>query len=188
MSGNATKVEHSAGIIRQHGAMEYSEPPVNLDQVRLYRLERLRQEMLRDDVAGLLLFDQINTRYATDATNMQVWCSHYETRCVFVALDGPVVLFDYANHPHLAEGLPGVDEYRPMTTFYFFAASYHSEARARVFADEIDDLMRTHGGVLQSIVCRSLEPMRFEIRGWCWPMERPSQRRQERSSRVVNYN
>ena len=102
--------------------------------------------MLRDDVAGLLLFDQINTRYATDATNMQVWCSHYETRCVFVALDGPVVLFDYANHPHLAEGLPGVDEYRPMTTFYFFAASYHSEARARVFADEIDDLMRTHGG------------------------------------------
>ena len=146
MSDNATKVERSARIIRQHGAMEYSEPPVNLDDVRLYRLERLRQEMLRDDVAGLLLFDQINTRYATDATNMQVWCSHYETRCVFVALDGPVVLFDYANHPHLAEGLPGVDEYRPITTFYFFAASYHSEARARVFADEIDDLMRAHGG------------------------------------------
>ncbi len=146
MSDNATKVERSAGIIRQHGAMEYSKPPVNLDDVRLYRLERLRQEMLRDDVAGLLLFDQINTRYATDATNMQVWCSHYETRCVFVALDGPVVLFDYANHPHLAEGLPGVDEYRPITTFYFFAASYHSEARARVFADEIDDLMRAHGG------------------------------------------
>ena len=117
MPDNATKVERSAGIIRQHGAMEYSEPPVNLDDVRLYRLERLRQEMLRDDVAGLLLFDQINTRYATDATNMQVWCSHYETRCVFVALDGPVVLFDYANHPHLAEGLPGVDEYRPITTF-----------------------------------------------------------------------
>ena len=145
-SDNSTKVEPSAGIIRQHGAMEYSKPPVNLDDVRLYRLERLRQEMLRDDVAGLLLFDQINTRYATDATNMQVWCSHYETRCVFVALDGPVVLFDYANHPHLAEGLPGVDEYRPITTFYFFAASYHSEARARVFADEIDDLMRAHGG------------------------------------------
>ena len=145
MSDNATKVERSAGIIRQHGAMEYSEPPVNLDDVRLYRLERLRQEMLRDDVAGLLLFDQINTRYATDATNMQVWCSHYETRCVFVALDGPVVLFDYANHPHLAEGLPGVDEYRPITTFYFFAASYHSEARARVFADQIDHLMRAHG-------------------------------------------
>jgi hypothetical protein len=33
--------------------------------------------MEKADVAGLLLFDQINTRYATDATNMQVWSSHY---------------------------------------------------------------------------------------------------------------
>ena len=95
---------------RQHGAMEFSKPPVNLDVVRRYRCDRLRQEMLRHDVAGLLLFDQINTRYATDATNMQVWCSHYETRCVFVALDGPVVLFDYANHPYLAQDLPTIDE------------------------------------------------------------------------------
>ncbi|GIT72451.1 MAG: hypothetical protein Ct9H300mP28_22650 [Pseudomonadota bacterium] len=68
--------------------------------------------MEEHDVTGLLLFNQINTRYAVDATNMQVWCSHYETRCVFVSLDGPVVLFDYANHPYLAEGIPTIDEYR----------------------------------------------------------------------------
>ena len=96
MSDNATKIERSAGIIRQHGAMEYSQPPVNLDDVRLYRLERLRQEMLRDDVAGLLLFDQINTRYATDATNMQIWCSHNEARYLYVPTEGPVVLFDFS--------------------------------------------------------------------------------------------
>ena len=75
-------------LARQHGAMEYSEAPVDLDVVRNYRLSRLREQMGLADVAGLLLFDQINTRYATDATNMQVWCSHYETRCVFVALEG----------------------------------------------------------------------------------------------------
>ena len=131
---------------RQHGAMEYTQAPVDLDTVRQYRLGRLRQQMVLADVAGLLLFDQINTRYATDATNMQVWCSHYETRCVFVALDGPVVLFDYANHPHLAEGLPGIDDYRTIPAFYFFAASYLSESRAKVFADQIVDLMRSHGG------------------------------------------
>ena len=107
---------------------------------------RLRLEMERADVAGLLLFDQINTRYATDATNMQVWCSHYETRCVFIALDGPVVLFDYANHPHLAEGLPGIDEYRVIPSFYYFSAGYHGEVRAQVFASQIDDLLRQHGG------------------------------------------
>jgi len=131
---------------RQHGAMEYSEAPVDLDVVRRYRLGRLRAEMRKRDVDGLLLFDQINTRYAVDATNMQVWCSHYETRCVFVALDGPVVLFDYANHPHLAEGLPLIDEYRVIPSFYFFAAGPHAEERARKFGDQIGDLMRRHGG------------------------------------------
>jgi len=131
---------------RQHGAMEYSEAPVDLDVVRRYRLARLREQMELVDAAGLLLFDQINTRYATDATNMQVWCTHYETRCVFVALDGPVVLFDYANLPHLAEDLPGVDEYRAIPSFYFFSAGDNGEAKARAFAGQIDELMQAHGG------------------------------------------
>jgi Xaa-Pro aminopeptidase len=131
---------------RQHGAMEYSEPPVDLDVVRRYRLERLRREMRARDLAGLLLFDQINARYATDATNMQVWCSHYETRCIFVAADGPVVLFDYADLPHLAEGLPTVDEYRVMPSFYYFTAGSNAADQARRFGDEIADLMARHGG------------------------------------------
>ncbi len=131
---------------RQHGAMEYSEPPVDLDVVRLYRLGRLRDELRARDCAGLLLFDQINTRYATDATNMQIWCSHYETRCVFVATEGPVVLFDYANHPHLAEDLPTVDEYRTMSSFYYFASADRGEEKARIFADQIADLLARYGG------------------------------------------
>ena len=75
--------------VRQHGAMEFSDPPVDLDKVRLERLARFRKKMAEHEVAGLLLFNQINTRYATDATNMQIWCSHYETRCVFVSLEVP---------------------------------------------------------------------------------------------------
>jgi Xaa-Pro aminopeptidase len=131
---------------RQHGAMEYSIAPVNLDTVRRYRLDRLREQMRRQDVAGLLLLDPINTRYAVDATNMQIWATHYETRCVFVALEGPVVLFDYDNHPHMAEGLPLIDEYRVMPVFYFFAVGPRGEESARKFGDQIGDLMRKHGG------------------------------------------
>ena len=131
---------------RQHGAMEFSEAPVDLDTVRQDRLSRLRLSMAKHDVAGLLLFDQINTRYATDATNMQVWCSHYETRCVFIAQNGPVVLFDYANHPHLAEDLPGIDEYRVIPSFYFFSAGPNGPDRVKIFADQIDDLMKTYCG------------------------------------------
>ncbi len=138
----------SAGkiVARQHGAMEYSEAPVDLDVVRRYRLERIQQQLRRLDYAGILLFDQINTRYACDATNMQVWCSHYETRCVFIATDGPLILFDYGEYPHLAEGISTIDEYRLNSSFYYFTAGGRSREKADTFAHTIADLVRSHGG------------------------------------------
>ncbi len=132
--------------IRQHGAMEYSTPPVNLDNVRRYRLGRVREQLKKKDVGGLLVFDQLNTRYITDATNMQVWCSHYETRCVFVATEGPVILFDFGDMPHLAEGLPTIDDYRRMIPVYFFGAGSRHHDNAKRFAKEIFDLTNTYGG------------------------------------------
>ncbi len=140
----AERPEHGLG--RQHGAMEFSVPPTDLNTVRRQRVERLRAELRRNDYAGLLMFNQINTRYATDATNMQVWCAHYETRCAFVCTDGPVVLFDYATLPHLAEDLPTVDEYRTHSSFYFFAAAERADERVAVFADQIADLVDRYGG------------------------------------------
>lgn len=146
MSSQSNSAGTQRAEARQHGAMEFSEPVADLDAVRRYRLERLRAELRRRDYGGLLLFDQINTRYATDATNMQIWCSHYETRCVFLATDGPCVLFDYADHPHLAAALPGVDAYRVMPAFYYFSAGPNWESGAGRFGDEIAELMRAHGG------------------------------------------
>lgn len=131
---------------RQHGAMEFTEAPVDINKVRFYRLERIREQLRTLDYAGILLFDQVNCRYACDATNMQVWCSHYETRCVFVATEGPVILFDYGNYPHLAEGIPTIDEYRVNSSFYYFTAGSRSDERADEFGQVISDLVRSHGG------------------------------------------
>ncbi len=131
---------------RQHGAMEFSEPPCDLDAVRLYRLERVRAALRERDYAGALLFDQLNTRYATDATNMQIWCMHNETRYLWVSTDGPVVLFEYGNCAHLAQDLPTIDEVRPCRPFFYYTAGPTYPRRARVWADEIIDLVRTHGG------------------------------------------
>ena len=130
---------------RQHGAMEYSEPPVDLDVVRRYRVGRIREKLKEMEYAGILLFNPINCRYACDATNMQVWCSHYETRCVFVAADGPLILFDYGNYPHVAEGIPTIDEYRVNPSFYYFAAGSRSEEKAAEFGATIADLVTTYG-------------------------------------------
>ena len=131
---------------RQHGAMEFSQPPVDLDSVRWYRLSRVREQLRKADVAGALLFDQLNTRYVTDATNMQLWCSHYEARCVFVATEGPVILWDFGDMPHLAEDLPTIDEYRVITPFYFFSAGPRCHDNARKFGREIADLVNSYGG------------------------------------------
>ena len=151
---------------RQHGAMEFSRAPVDLDAVRLYRLGRVRRELEARDYAGILLFDQINTRYATDATNMQIWSSHYETRCVLVLTRGPVTLFDYADHPHLVAGLPTVDEYRVMPSFYYFAAGANAEDRARAFGGAIARLVAEHGGGNKRLAIDGLSPLGCDsIRG-----------------------
>ena len=130
---------------RQHGAMEYTQPPVDLDEVRRYRLARLREKLVQSDYAGILLFDPVNCRYACDATNMQIWTAHYETRSVFIATDGPMILFDYGNYPHVAEDIPTIDEYRVNTSFYYFAAGSRSQEKATEFGNVIADLVRTHG-------------------------------------------
>jgi Xaa-Pro aminopeptidase len=131
---------------RQFGAMEYSVPPTDLDAVRLYRLSRIREQLAKHDYAGVLLFDPINVRYATDSTNMQIWCTHYETRCALIMTDGPVVLFEYADLPHLSEGLPTIDEVRVMKVFYYFAVGPEGENRAAEFSGQIDEFVTSHGG------------------------------------------
>ena len=57
--------------------------PVNddiLDTVRHYRLGRIREKLAEHDCAGILLYDPLNIRYATDSSNMQVWTLHNAAR------------------------------------------------------------------------------------------------------------
>ena len=103
--------------VRQHGAMDHTTPPCDLDEVRLYRLGRVREQLRQRDLAAIVLYDQINARYATDATNMQLWCSHNDARYVLVPAEGPVVLFDFGGKTLLSEGLPTIDEVRASEAF-----------------------------------------------------------------------
>ena len=146
-------------VARQHGAMDYSIPPCDLDEVRLYRLGRIREALVARDLAGVILYDQLNTRYATDATNMQIWNSHNENRYVYVPAEGPVVLFDYGGKTFLSEGLPTVDEVRRATTFYYFVAGADLKARARRWAGEMDDLIQAHSGGSRRIAIDRIAPL-----------------------------
>jgi Xaa-Pro dipeptidase len=144
---------------RQHGAMEYTEPPCDLDQVRLYRLDRVRRALAERDYAGIILFDQLNTRYATDATNMQVWCSHNEARYVYVPAQGPVVLFDYGGKDLLCSGLPTIDEIRPARSFFYMLYGDRMDELAREWAWQMDELIRTHAGSNRRIAIDRIAPI-----------------------------
>lgn len=150
-------------LSRQHGAMEFSEPPTDLDAVRRYRIERVRAELAKSDVAGALLYDQLNTRYATDATNMQIWCLHNETRYVFVPTEGPVILFEYGSCRHLAEDLPNIDEVRPCVPWFYFAAGDRHEQRAAKWCAEIVDLVHRYGGGNRRLAIDRIAPLGVQL-------------------------
>jgi len=121
-------------------------PEPDLDVIRGYRLERLRAQLRARDVAGALLTDPLNLRYALDAPNMQVWCAHNPVRYAFIAADGPAVLFDFHNCAHLSEHLPLIAERRPARAWFYFESGPRENEHARLWAAEIADLVARHGG------------------------------------------
>jgi hypothetical protein len=136
-----------------------STPTVDRPALRAYRLARVREGLKKHDYAGIVLFDSINIRYATDCTNMIVWTLHNPVHCVFVAAEGPVVLFEFPHCDHLSEGLGTVDEVRPAIAWTYFVNGPRVEEKVKVWAVEIADFVRTHGGGNTRLACDRLEPV-----------------------------
>ena len=134
-------------IARQHGAMEHTIPPCDLDEVRRYRLARVREALAARDLAGIILYDPVNIRYATDASNMQVWCAHNEARYLYVPTEGPATLFEFGGGSDLINaGLPTIDEVRGATYVLYFIAGGRQADNARAWAAELDSVIRERGG------------------------------------------
>ena len=114
--------------------------------IRRYRLSQVRKQLRRLDYAGIVLFDPLNVRYATDSTNMQIWVMHNAVRYVFVPTEGPVIMFDSLDTEFLNAHSEVIDEVRnPMTWFYFNAAERYKE-KSQKWGAEIADLVKQYGG------------------------------------------
>ena len=118
--------------------------PPDMPSLRDYRLARLQQQIQKQDCAGLLLFDPLNIRYATDTTNMQLWTTHNAARACFVPPSGKVILFDFHNCEHLSAHLPLVAEVRGGASFFYFETGNRTDEHAAAFISQITDLMATH--------------------------------------------
>jgi Xaa-Pro aminopeptidase len=131
-----------------------------IDQVAMrgYRLARLRAELSKRDYAGALLADPMNIRYATGARNMVLWTLHAPGRYVFVATDGPVVLFEFPACLHVGRGFETVDQLRAgISWFYMFSGPRTAEKAAR-WAGEVAALMHDHAGDNRRLAIDRCEP------------------------------
>ncbi len=131
-----------------------------IDQVRLRaeRLRKLRAELVAHDYGAALLSDPMNIRYATGSRNMAVWTMHAPGRYAFVPVDGPVVMFEYGTSRHLDEGLETVDEVRTSVPWFYFMSGPRTQEKADLWARDIIDLMRMHGGPGQRLAVDRCDP------------------------------
>lgn len=146
--------------------------PPDLPRLRQYRLDRLLKALAKRDYGGLLMFDPLNIRYATDTTNMQIWTMHNPARACFVSASGHVVLWDFHGCDHLSAHLPLISELRHGASFFYFGSGDRTEEHAAQFTAQIDALLRTHAGGNRRLAVdrieipgqRALEALGIEIR------------------------
>jgi Xaa-Pro aminopeptidase len=129
-------------------AVDVAARAAKIDQraLRAYRLRRVREKLQQQDVAGALLSDPFNIRYATGTRNMAIWTLYAPGRYVFVATDGPVVLFEFETCRHLTRGYETIDQVRRGTSAFYFLAGSNVGERTLNWASEIAALVREHGG------------------------------------------
>ncbi|MEO8241264.1 MAG: dimethylsulfonioproprionate lyase DddP [bacterium] len=145
--------------------------PPNLKALREYRWQRLTQALVARDYGGLLMFDPLNIRYATDTTNMQLWNSHNPFRACLLCADGHMVMWEYKNSPFLVTFNPLVAELRSGASFFYSVTGDTSENDAHNFARQVDEVMRAHAGTNRRLAVdkimvfglRALERAGFEV-------------------------
>ena len=118
----------------------------DLDAMRHWRWSRLTQALQAQDIGGLLMFDPLNIRYATDTTNMQLWNSHNPFRACLLCADGHMVMWEYRNSPFLVTYNPLVAELRSGASFFYNVCGDRTAQDARAFAGQVTEVMAAHAG------------------------------------------
>lgn len=118
----------------------------DIPAMRNYRWQKLTNAIVDRGLAGLLMYDPLNVRYATDTTNMQLWCAHNPCRACLLLADGHMVIWEYGALTHMSEFNPLVKEVRAGGSFFYFATGDRTEEKALDFAHAIDELLREHCG------------------------------------------
>ncbi|MEM8732406.1 MAG: dimethylsulfonioproprionate lyase DddP [Pseudomonadota bacterium] len=143
----------------------------NLERMRQFRWERLTRHIVERDYAGLLMFDPLNIRYATDTTNMQLWNTHNPFRATLLCADGYMVIWDYKTTPYLSSFNPLVREVRTGADLFYFDLGDKIDVAADRLAGQVEEILGAHAPGNRRLAVdkimihglRALEAQGFEI-------------------------
>ena len=119
------------------------EDEINFEKLRLYRLDRVKKELEKNNIEACILFDPVNIRYALDSVNMSIYNMHNLTRYCFVPVNGPVILYEYFNCEILSKDLNLIDEIRPAITWDYFSNGDQASEQLKKWINEIEDLSKS---------------------------------------------
>ena len=120
------------------------EDEINFDKLRSYRLDRVRKELVKNNLEACILFDPVNVRYALDTVNMSVYNMHNLTRYCFVPVNGPTILYEYFNCEILSKHLNLIDEIRPAITWDYFSNGDQANLQLSKWISEVKDLSNNY--------------------------------------------
>ena len=149
--------EDNNGVINQFKPKLY-ENQINFDRMRMYRLNRVREQLEKNNIGACILFDPINIRYATDTRNMAVFSFHLMTRYVFIPVNGPVTLFEYPKCEHIYENNCTIDEVREVLSWDHFSWGNKVYDQAAEWSKIIDDLMKQYSSENNNIAIDVCDP------------------------------
>jgi len=120
------------------------EDEINFDELRSYRLDRVKKELEKNNLEACILFDPVNVRYALDTVNMSIYNMHNLTRYCFIPVNGPVILYEYFNCEGLSSHLNLINEIRPAITWDYFSNGDQAGAQLEKWINEIKDLTNSY--------------------------------------------
>ncbi|NKB77534.1 MAG: M24 family metallopeptidase [Gammaproteobacteria bacterium] len=112
-----------------------SKPDINFKRMHQYRIDRLKKELIRADVAMCLMVNPMSLRYAIDYQNYALFQSHIPSTYLFFPSDGPVVLHNgYDSEIKISDVRQG----RPIS---FFDAGNDLQKWAKILANDVVEFL-----------------------------------------------
>ena len=134
------------------------EDKIDIDRMRMYRLNRVRDQLIQNDIGACILFDPINIRYATDTRNMAVFSFHLMTRYVFIPASGPVILFEYPKCEHVYENNCTINEVREVISWDHFSWGNNVYKKALEWSKVVNELMKKHSAKNKNLAIDVCDP------------------------------